>query len=99
MRSPLREPITAVDSVDLQVEKGEVFGVLGPNGAGKTTLFKILTTMLVPTAGSASIAGHSVPTDEIGVRNNIRLVTSEERSFKQPDDLAPMKTAPSIDPS
>ena len=82
MSSPLRAPITAVNSVDLQVEKGEIFGVLGPNGAGKTTLFKMLTTLLVPTSGDAIVAGHSVLNDEIGVRRSIGLVTGEERSFQ-----------------
>ncbi len=52
-----RDPIRAVDNLDLQVHTGEIYGFLGPNGAGKTTLVRILTTLLRPTSGSALVAG------------------------------------------
>src|SRR5207244_6621067 len=50
--------ITAVDSLDLEVRRGEVFGFLGPNGAGKTTTLRMLVGLIRPTAGSAVVAGH-----------------------------------------
>ena len=49
--------ITALDSVSLQLEKGQIVGLLGPNGSGKTTLIKILNGLLTPTAGKALISG------------------------------------------
>ena len=50
---------TAVDNISFSVRKGEIFGFLGPNGAGKTTTIKMLTTLLVPTNGTAEIAGYN----------------------------------------
>ena len=50
----------AVDDVSFTCSPGRIFGLLGPNGAGKTTTLRLLSTTLVPTAGSASIAGHDV---------------------------------------
>lgn len=81
MRSPLKEPVSAVTEVNLEVQPGEVFGLLGPNGAGKTTLIKMLTTLLHPTSGHATVAGHDVVRDEAGVRDSVGLVTGDERSF------------------
>ncbi len=79
--SQLKEPVTAVDGVDLCVERGELFGLLGPNGAGKTTMVKMLCTLITPTSGSAVVNGWDVVRNEQMVRQSIGLVGSEERSF------------------
>lgn len=52
--------LKAVDNLNLCVEAGETFGLLGPNGAGKTTTIKMLTTLLPPTSGTATIAGFDI---------------------------------------
>jgi ABC-2 type transport system ATP-binding protein len=62
---------TAVESVSFNVLRGELFGLLGPNGAGKTTTVKILSTILLPTAGSASILGYDVVEETQAVRERI----------------------------
>ncbi|MHC1754457.1 MAG: ATP-binding cassette domain-containing protein [Methanosarcina sp.] len=65
---------TAVDGVSFSVETGELFGLLGPNGAGKTTILNMLTTLLLPTAGDAEIAGYDLRRDPDGIRNNIGII-------------------------
>jgi ABC-2 type transport system ATP-binding protein len=62
-----------LDGVDLTVPKGQIVALLGPNGAGKTTLIRILATLLRPDAGAATIAGHDLLTDAVGVRQAISL--------------------------
>jgi ABC-2 type transport system ATP-binding protein len=70
-----RPPVVeAVAGVDIDVAAGELVGFLGPNGAGKTTTLRMLTTLLVPTAGTATVAGHDLLTDPIGVRRRIGYV-------------------------
>ena len=66
--------VTAVQGVDIQVNKGEIFGFLGPNGAGKTTTMRMLATLLTPSKGSAVVAGHDLLRDAGGVRRNIGYV-------------------------
>ena len=66
--------LTAVDEVTIEVTPGEVFGLLGPNGAGKTTMIKMLTTLLPPTSGSATVAGHDVVREARAVRRVIGYV-------------------------
>ncbi|WP_313696223.1 ATP-binding cassette domain-containing protein [Halorarum halobium] len=68
---------TAVDGLSFAVEEGELFGLLGPNGAGKSTLINMLCTLLAPTGGTASVAGHDVRTDTAGVRDSIGIVFQE----------------------
>jgi ABC-2 type transport system ATP-binding protein len=64
----------AVDDVSFEVTRGEVFGLLGPNGAGKTTLVRMLTTLLVPSAGRAWVAGHEVSSAPHQVRQRIGVI-------------------------
>ncbi|MEU6921688.1 ATP-binding cassette domain-containing protein [Streptomyces sp. NPDC046631] len=61
-------PVHAVRSVDLTIAAGEIVGLLGPNGAGKTTTLRMLTTLLAPTGGAATVAGHDLAGDPAGVR-------------------------------
>ncbi|WP_225827346.1 ABC transporter ATP-binding protein [Streptomyces naphthomycinicus] len=61
-------PVDAVRDLDLTVHEGEILGFLGPNGAGKTTTLRMLTTLLRPTGGAATVAGCDLATDPVGVR-------------------------------
>jgi ABC-type multidrug transport system ATPase subunit len=63
--------ITAVNSVSFDVEQGELFGLIGPDGAGKTTLFRMLTTLLLPTSGAASVLGFDIVKDFQQIRNRV----------------------------
>lgn len=72
--------LTALQDVNLSIEKGELFGLLGPNGAGKTTLIKILTTLLGPTSGKATVAGFDVVSQADQVRPRINMVSGGEYS-------------------
>jgi len=69
-----RARTNAVDGVSFAVRQGETFGLLGPNGAGKTTTIGVLTTMVVPTRGRATVAGVDVAADPIGVKQRIGVV-------------------------
>jgi ABC-2 type transport system ATP-binding protein len=66
--------LTAVDQVTLTINQGEIFGLIGPNGAGKSTLIKMLTTLLPPTSGSATVAGYDIVTQPSDVRRHIGYV-------------------------
>src|SRR5271154_3614122 len=66
--------VEAVRGIDLEVHAGETFGFLGPNGAGKSTTINMLCTLVRPSAGSASVAGHDVVSERDEVRRNIGLV-------------------------
>ena len=71
----------ALRGVDLSVETGSIFGLLGPNGAGKTTLVKILSTLLLPTSGTALVLGHDVAKETAWLRPRIGLVLGGERGL------------------
>lgn len=72
--------LLALQGVNLEVQRGELFGLLGPNGAGKTTLIKILTTLLAPTQGHAIVAGFDVAKHPDKVRPRINMVSGGESS-------------------
>ncbi|MBA3875491.1 MAG: ABC transporter [Anaerolinea sp.] len=74
------QPIVALDGVDLEVPPGELFGLLGPNGAGKTTLIKILTTLLLPSSGTARVFGFDVERETKQIRRIMNMVAGGEQS-------------------
>jgi len=63
--------INAVENITFNVKKGELFGLIGPDGAGKTSLFRILTTLLAPNEGEATVAGFDIIHDYKRIRNNV----------------------------
>lgn len=72
---------TAVNGVDLQIQRGEIFGLLGPNGAGKSTTIRMLCTLLEPTSGTARVNGFDVVKQANDVRRNLGTVLAGERSI------------------
>ncbi len=66
-----KNKLLAVDDVSFTVEKGELFGLIGPDGAGKTSIFRMLTTLLLPDAGTASVAGFDVLNDYKEIRKQV----------------------------
>ena len=74
------ERVEALRGVDLRVRQGEIFALLGPNGAGKTTLLKIFSSLILPDAGQAKVAGHDTIHENL-VKRRLGLVNSDERSF------------------
>ncbi|MGW7444324.1 ATP-binding cassette domain-containing protein [Kitasatospora sp. NPDC054795] len=84
------ETVEAVRGLDLDIEAGSVVAFLGPNGAGKTTSLRMLTTLLPPTAGTATVAGHDVVADPAGVRRRIGYLgqgNSAGTGFQVMDEL------------
>jgi ABC-2 type transport system ATP-binding protein len=71
----------AVDDVSFEIQEGELFGLLGPNGAGKTTTTKMLTTLLIPSEGSASVKGFDVVDQAEDVRRIIGFIFGGERGL------------------
>ncbi len=69
------ENLVAVDKLDLEVNKGEVFGFLGPNGAGKTTTIRMLTALIAPSAGRARVAGYELGPDNQKIRAHVGVLT------------------------
>jgi ABC-2 type transport system ATP-binding protein len=79
-RRERESPRVALDRLSITVRRGELFGLLGPNGAGKTTLIKILTTLLLPSSGTARVAGFDVVRQPHEVRSRINMVSGGETS-------------------
>src|SRR5205085_5456336 len=69
--------LEALKGVSFGVEEGELFGLLGPNGAGKTTLISILSCLLAPTAGKATLAGKTIRLDRTDIRRQIGIVPQD----------------------
>src|SRR5471030_1368839 len=67
----------ALDNVDLEINRGEIFALLGPNGAGKTTLISIVCGIVTPTTGTVVAAGHNIQSDYRASRSLIGLVPQE----------------------
>jgi sodium transport system ATP-binding protein len=74
---PKRGTVKAVDRVSFTVAKGEIFGLLGPNGAGKSTTLRLISTLLKPTSGSASINGFDISSNPAEVRRQIGFLTGD----------------------
>ncbi|MGD6807476.1 MAG: ATP-binding cassette domain-containing protein [Candidatus Bathyarchaeia archaeon] len=80
--------LTAVDHINFNVKKGEIFGFLGPNGAGKSTTIKMLITVIRPTSGSATILGGDIAKQSMAVRASIGVVPQE---YTADEDLTGME--------
>lgn len=78
-----KEQVVALEGIDLTVPKGEVFGVLGPNGSGKSTLIRLVSTLLLPDAGSIHVFGHDVAKDPFAVKRMINRVSVDAAFFKK----------------
>src|ERR671917_161175 len=74
---------TAVDNVNLRVERGRFFGFLGPNGAGKSTTIKMLTGLLAPTSGEIRVLGRDVQTEAMEVKRRIGVVPEDLNLFER----------------
>ena len=81
---------TAVNSLNLEIPKGSIFGMLGPNGAGKTTTIKMLTCLIQPTSGKATVGGYDVQENPDEVRNLLGMVPQQVSLYK---DLTVMENS------
>ena len=77
----------AVDSVSLSVGTGKVLALLGPNGAGKTTTVRMMTSILAPTSGTATVAGYDVVTQPELVRAHVGVLTEQQRQWILRDNV------------
>ncbi|MBX5326520.1 MAG: ABC transporter ATP-binding protein [Candidatus Bathyarchaeia archaeon] len=75
-------PIKALDELSFQVEEGEIYGLIGPNGAGKTTCLRIISTLILPTSGSATVFDHNVVKEATEIRKLITYLPEEAGAYK-----------------
>ena len=80
--------LVALDHVDLEVQRGEIFGVLGANGSGKSTLIRLIATLLIPDSGEVRVFGHDPATNDLQVKRMMNRVSVEAAFFKK---LSPME--------
>jgi ABC-2 type transport system ATP-binding protein len=76
-------PVVAVDGISFGVDKGQVLGLLGPNGAGKTTAMRMITCYIRPDSGSASVCGHDIRKDPIGVRRSLGYLAENSPAYPE----------------
>ena len=74
--------VKALDSLSFQIKKSEIYGIIGPNGAGKTTALRIISTLLLPTSGTAKVFGHNVVDEASEVRRLITYLPEEAGAYK-----------------
>ena len=85
---PVKEPVRALTDISFTIGKGEIFGLLGGNGSGKSTIIRILSTLILPDAGRATVFGHDVVRDDRAVKYLINRVSVEASFFKK---LSPLE--------
>ena len=85
---PAKEPVHALTDISFTIGKGEIFGLLGGNGSGKSTIIRILSTLILPDAGRATVFGHDVVRDDRAVKYLINRVSVEASFFKK---LSPLE--------
>ena len=73
--------MTAVDNITLEVKKREIFGFLGPNGAGKTTAVRMLTGIIEPTGGNATVDGFDIASESLAARRNMGIVPEQANVY------------------
>jgi ABC-2 type transport system ATP-binding protein len=76
-------PVVAVDGISFSVDKGQVLGLLGPNGAGKTTAMRMITCFIRPDGGTASVCGHDILKDPIGVRRSLGYLAENSPAYPE----------------
>jgi len=76
-------PVVAVDGISFEVGKGQVLGLLGPNGAGKTTAMRMITCYIRPDSGAASVCGHDIRKDPLGVRRALGYLAENSPAYPE----------------
>jgi ABC-2 type transport system ATP-binding protein len=78
-----KKKVIALRDIEFSVPKGETFGIIGPNGSGKSTLVRILSTLLIPDTGAATVFTHDVVKSPLAVRRMINRVSVDAAFFKK----------------